>query len=45
MNVEITKLPESRVALQIEMAPPEVELALDRTYKQLVQRVTVPGFR
>lgn len=45
MNVEVTKLPESRVALKIELAPQEVESALDRTYKQLVQRVTVPGFR
>jgi trigger factor len=45
MNVEVTKLPESRVSLKIELAPEEVDGALDRTYKTLVQRVNVPGFR
>lgn len=45
MNVELTKLPESRVALKIELSPDEVEGALDRTYKDLVRRVNVPGFR
>lgn len=45
MNVEVTRLPESRVALQVELTPDEVEAALDRTYKQLVQRVSIPGFR
>jgi len=45
MNVEVTKLPESRVALKIEVTAEEAGQALDRTYKQLVQRVNVPGFR
>jgi trigger factor len=45
MNVEVTRLPESRVALKVELTPQEVEGALDRTYKQLVQRVNIPGFR
>src|SRR5947209_13268220 len=45
MNVEVTKLPESRVALKIELSPTEVDGALERTYKQLVQRVNIPGFR
>jgi trigger factor len=45
MNVEVTRLPESRVALKVELSPQEVEGALDRTYKQLVQRVNIPGFR
>lgn len=45
MNVEVTKLPESRVALKVELTPQEVDQALERTYKQLVQRVNVPGFR
>lgn len=45
MNVEISKLPESRVTLTIELTPQEVNQALDRTYKQLVQRVSIPGFR
>jgi trigger factor len=45
MDVQVTKLPESRVALKIELTPQDVEQALDRTYKQLVQRVTIPGFR
>jgi trigger factor len=45
MNVEVTKLPESKVALKVELTPQEVDSAFDRTYKQLVQRVTIPGFR
>src|SRR5579872_297783 len=45
MDVEVTKLPESRVALKITLTPDEIEGALDRTYRQLVQRVNVPGFR
>ncbi|MGI8968896.1 MAG: trigger factor [Chloroflexota bacterium] len=45
MNVEVTKLPESRVALRIELTPSEVDQALERTYKQLVQRFNIPGFR
>src|SRR5947209_7511368 len=45
MNVEVTRLPESRVELKIQLTPEEVNQALDRTYKQLVQRVNIPGFR
>ncbi|PZS01264.1 MAG: trigger factor, partial [Chloroflexi bacterium] len=45
MNVEVTTLPESRVALKVELTPGEVDQALDRTYRQLVQRVAIPGFR
>jgi trigger factor len=45
MNVEVTRLPESKVALKVELTPQEVDGAFDRTYKQLVQRVTIPGFR
>lgn len=45
MNVEVTKLPESRVELRIELTPAEGEEALQRTYKQLVQRLNIPGFR
>lgn len=45
MNVEVTRLPESRVTLKIELTPDEVEESLARTYKRLVQRVNIPGFR
>jgi trigger factor len=45
MNVEVTRLPESRVTLSVELTPEEVEGALDRTYRQLVHRVNIPGFR
>lgn len=45
MNVEVTRLPESRVTLTIELTPEEVDGALDRTYRQLVHRVNIPGFR
>jgi trigger factor len=45
MNVEVTRLPESRVTLKIELTADEVDQALDRTYKQLVHRVNIPGFR
>jgi len=45
MNTEVSRLPESRVTLKIELSPEEVDASLERTYKQLVQRVNVPGFR
>jgi trigger factor len=45
MNVDVERLPESRVTLKIELTPEEIEGALQRTYKQLVQRVNIPGFR
>jgi trigger factor len=45
MNVEVTNLPESRATLKIELSPEEVGEALERTHKQLVRRVNVPGFR
>src|SRR5579875_2737185 len=45
MNVEVKQLPESRVALTIQLSGQEVDQAAERTYKQLVQRVNVPGFR
>jgi trigger factor len=45
MNVEVTRLPESRVALKVDLTAEEVDQAVDRTYRQLVQRITVPGFR
>src|SRR5437660_11634715 len=45
MNTEVSRLPESRVTLRIELSPEEVDASLQRTYKQLVQRVSVPGFR
>jgi trigger factor len=31
--------------LKIELSPEEVDASLERTYKQLVQRVNIPGFR
>jgi trigger factor len=45
VNVELTKLPESQVTLAIELAPAEVDQSLERTYRRLVQRLAIPGFR
>jgi trigger factor len=39
------KAEQSQVWLTIEMAPDEVQTALDESYRRLVKRVKVPGFR
>ena len=45
MKVSAQKIPDSQVVLEIEVEPERVEKALDRAYRQLVNRTRVPGFR
>jgi len=45
LNVQVAKLPESQVSLDIEVESAAVGSAIDRAYRTLSQRVNVPGFR
>ncbi|MEE9248072.1 MAG: trigger factor [Dehalococcoidia bacterium] len=45
MKVTTEKLPDSRMLLNIEVDGEEVERSLQKSYKKLVQRVKIPGFR
>jgi len=45
LNVQVETLPQSQVALAIEVDSTAVGAAIDRAYRNLGQRVNVPGFR
>jgi trigger factor len=45
MQVEVERLPESRVRLTITVPSETVEGAMDRAFKTLVGRYEIPGFR
>jgi trigger factor len=45
VKVSTQRLPESQVVLEIEVEPERLERSLDKAYRKLVQRVSVPGFR
>ena len=45
MNVQVVTLPHSQVSLDIEVESSAVGNAIDRAYRNLAQRVSVPGFR
>lgn len=45
MKVTKDKVENSQVFLTVEMTPEEVEKGLDTSYKNLVKRVNIPGFR
>ena len=45
MRVSAERIPESQVVLQIEIEPDQMERALDKAYRRLVQRAEIPGFR
>lgn len=45
VKVSAERLPQSQVALLIEIDPQEMERSLDRAYRKLVRQVNVPGFR
>src|SRR5690554_2711434 len=45
MKTQIEKLPQSRVALQIEVDPERVERSIDRAYRRIVRSLNIPGFR
>lgn len=45
MNVEVERLPESQVLLDISTDEQEFAKALDRAYRKVVNQVRLPGFR
>jgi trigger factor len=45
VKVTAEKIPASKVLLKIEIPPDEVEKAIEKTYRDLSQRIRVPGFR
>jgi trigger factor len=45
MKYTIERLPESRVAIDVEMEPEVVEAAVNRVARRLAQRARIPGFR
>src|SRR3970040_422707 len=45
VRVSAERIPESQVVLQIEIEPDQMERALDKAYRRLVQRAEIPAFR
>jgi len=45
MKTSLERIENSRVVLTVEAEPDDVEPALERAYRQLVQKIEVPGFR
>src|SRR4051794_10014893 len=45
VKTKVTELPESRVRVDAEVAPEEVERSLQQTARQLGANMRVPGFR
>ncbi|MBI2247248.1 MAG: trigger factor [Armatimonadetes bacterium] len=45
MKVEVRKEPASRVVLEVELPPEDVQKGVDQALDRLNRRVTIPGFR
>ncbi len=45
MKYTVERLPESRVAVDVELEPELVEKALNRAARRIAQKVRIPGFR
>lgn len=45
MKVTAERIPASKVLLKVEIPPDEVQKAIEKTFRDLSQRVRVPGFR
>ncbi len=45
LKTKVTELPESRVRVQVEVPPGEVEVRLERKARQLGREMKLPGFR
>jgi trigger factor len=45
LKTTVTELPESRVRVQVEVPPGEVEIRLERKARQLGREMRIPGFR
>jgi trigger factor len=45
VKVSTERIPDSQVVLEIEVEPERLEKSMNRAYRQLAQRASVPGFR
>ncbi|MBI4496494.1 MAG: trigger factor [Chloroflexi bacterium] len=45
MKITTEKLPRSQVLLNIEVEPEQMERSLERAYRRIANRTTIPGFR
>ncbi len=45
MEVTVQKIPGSQVVLEFSLEEPEVEQAIEKTYRRLVRQLRIPGFR
>jgi trigger factor len=45
VKVSTEKLEKSRIALDVEVEPEQLEKSMDRAYRRLVARTPIPGFR
>ena len=45
MKVSTERIPDSQVVLEIEVEPERLEKSMDRAYRQLAQKASIPGFR
>ena len=45
MNVTAERIPDSQVVLTIEIEPERVEKSMDQTYRRVLPRLRIPGFR
>ncbi len=45
MKVSAERIPDSQVVLEIEVEPERLDKSMDRAYRQLAQKASVPGFR
>ncbi len=45
MKVNVEKIEKNFVALEVEIEPAKMEEALDKAYKKVAKKVTIPGFR
>jgi trigger factor len=45
LKTTVTELPESRVRVQVEVAPAEIQSRLERKARQLGREMKIPGFR
>ena len=45
MSVDVKRLPESQVELEITVEPAEIQGAMDKAYSRLANQVAIPGFR
>ena len=45
MKVSTERIPDSQVVMEIEVEPERLEKSMNRAYRQLAQKASIPGFR